>query len=141
MAVALRPLLISFYCLGINLNEHQHHKTLQRIYSTILFVLITAVSCSSTISIFKIQFETTDWRVTANWDAAFINSLTNNLSYNIVNTFLTITVLYFLSWNGVGDLWKALRQLEALQLFDSQFYRKIRKRSWMAVIYVFTDAS
>ena len=129
IAVALRPLITMFYLFGFDLNEHQTFRSIQRIYSTICYSLQT------TASIVYIYMITKSFTL-EEWDIGTINQIVHFINFDVVNIFLINTALYVLSWNGMADLWKALHQLEEFHSFDGQFYRTIRRRSWMAVFYV-----
>ena len=134
-AVAIRPLLIVFYCLGFDLNEHQSHKAIQRIYSSVLFGVFAVSSCSAVWLALATAFETT------NWNAEVFNMVFTSLSYNIANVFCINAALYSMSWSGIVDLWKALRQLEECLNFDDRFYRTIRRQTWLAIFFIGINVS
>jgi len=141
IAVALRPLLVMFYCLGIDLNENRSYKIAQRIYSAIWMGLVAVTSCSSVIFELIERFKTTDWRKPTSWNAENTNAIINSFNFSIINILFISIALHLISWKGSADLWKALHQLEELQCFDSRFYRTIRRQSWLAVFFILLNAS
>ena len=130
LAVALRPLLLMIRCCGFNLNEHSSHKTIERIYSTICFGLFTA----ATIFRFSLQWAE---HSRLEWNIGKIKALIARINSDLINGIFIYTVFYVLSWSGIPNLWKALRQFEEFHYFDGKFYQNIRKQSWMAVVYTF----
>ena len=132
MAVAIRPIFVLFSCCGYHLNEHQSFQTIQRIHSTICFGLYTA-------AVFHLTYSSMENFVGLEWNLEIINQLFVTLTHAVVSSFVTNTVMFILSCNGMGDFWKAVRDFEKLCDFDYPFYRTIRRQSWVAVIFILVD--
>lgn len=129
MAEALRPLLVMFYCTGFDLNEHKSHRTIQRIFSAILFGFIMTILLAHIWNESQNMFK-------REMDARVLNDILHLFNYNVINIFCIELALFILSWNGMEDVWEAIRQLERSIHFKSQFYRTIFRRSWLAVILI-----
>ena len=132
LAVALRPLLAMFYCFGIDLNEYQPHKRLQRAYSTVCLAL------SLFINIYHLYrgYESEDF---LEFDDVIYEI--NRFNFNIINTVFIQVSLYILSWNGMEKFWEIVRHLEEFNHFDSQFYGTVRRQSWMIIVFIFYSVS
>ena len=132
LAVALRPLLAMFYCFGIDLNEYQPHKRLQRAYSTVCLAL------SLFINIYHLYrgYESEDF---LEFDDVIYEI--NRFNFNIINTVFIQVSLYILSWNGMETFWEIVRHLEEFNHFDSQFYGTVRRQSWMILVFIFYSVS
>ena len=132
LAVALRPLLAMFYCFGIDLNEYQSHKRLQRAYSTVCLAL----------SLFLIIYHLyKGYKPVEFWDFDHVIYEINRFNYNIINTVFIQVSLYILSWNGMEKFWEIVRHLEECNHLDSQFYGTVRRQSWMILVYIFCSVS
>ena len=128
IAEALRPLLVLIRFSGFNINEHQPRKTFERVRSSICFVVIT-VGVFYNVSI--------EWKtyLTLEWNMDKIDYLNYSFHFFLTHSFVVTTSLYVLSYNGISDLWKALRSFEGYHCFNASFYRIIRIKTWMAVFY------